>query len=169
MSAMLQARWAAHIDQDAFVPLRHGDAVVFFGPGPDPTPESWERHDPTDEPRPADYGTVIAVEQSAATVAWRFGGTSSVPITHLYKRPSNRPIRRYNVLFENVEKIEDATYTVVTGGGAGEAVWLASRNLELEHPNFWPVVVEIEDLGEVLVDYRHSQIPREVHDPLEWM
>ena len=92
----------------AYVPLRPGDEVVFVGPGPDPTPDSWERHDPTGEPRPADYGSVVDVEQGAATVAWRFGRSSSVPISQLYRRNENGPMRRYNVTYENIHKIEDA-------------------------------------------------------------
>ncbi len=151
------------------MPLRPGDQVVFVGPGPDPTPESAVRHKPEDEPRPADYGEVVATEGGLVTVAWRFGATTVVPLGQLSKRNANGPVRRYNVIFENVEKIEDAVYVVVTGGGVGKAVWLASRALSEERPRFWPVVVDVEDLGEVLVDHRNQEIPAELHDPLEWM
>jgi hypothetical protein len=151
------------------MPLRPGDQVVFVGPGPDPTLESEVRHEPEGEPRPADHGEVIAAEGGLVTVAWRFGATTLVRVGQLYKQNANGPIHRYNVTFENVERIEDALYVVVTGGGAGKAVWLASRALSEERPRFWPVVVDVEDLGEVLVDYRNQEIPSELHDPLEWM
>ena len=67
--------------------------------------------------------------------------------------------------FENVEKVEDAVYVVVGGGGVGKAVWLASRALSEERPRLWLVVVDVEDLGEVVVDYRNQEIPSVLHDP----
>lgn len=142
---------------------------MFVGHGPDPTPESWQRQDPEGDPRPADYGEVTAVEQDIATVAWRFGATSAVPIAQLYKRNRNGPMLRYSVTFENMEKIEDVAYLVVTGGGQGKAIWLASRQLILERPSFCPSVVEVDELGEVLVDFHNPQIPNELFDPFEWM
>ena len=54
------------------MPIRPGDTVQFIGPGPDPSPEKWDRHDPDGAPMPGEdvSYSVITEGREAKPFGW---------------------------------------------------------------------------------------------------
>jgi hypothetical protein len=126
--------------------VRVGDTVGFIGPGPDPTPQSANRFDPKGKPRPGDYGVVIDVADTLATVDWRFGAQTTCPVESLSFHPARRKAHRYRVSFRTSIG-PDITFFAITEGGEAKAVYMATGKLARVQPEYRAVVVEVEDLG----------------------